>query len=165
MIESTSSQILSVAESCATAKKSWHFHIMSPECLLNKTGKYVLILENSTDQELYQCLSDTPYMDIGKTLVQLLHGNDVIKTETEPKLFPPSPEVSKILKRAKQSNDNGKFWHHHMLFPNCMYNQNPGQWTIVFEDQANKEVITSLSDTEPKNDLQYIENLFYEQKK
>jgi hypothetical protein len=104
-------------------------------------------------------------MDIGKTLVQLLHGNDVIKTEAEPKLLPPSLEVIKIIKRAQDSNKAGKFWHHHMLFPDCIYNKNPGQWAIVFEDQVNKEVITSLSADEPKNDLQYIENLFYQQKK
>ena len=165
MIKSTSSQIVGIAESCAASMKSWHFHLMSPECLLNKTGKYALILENGTDHETYECLSESPYMDIGKNLVQLLHGNDVIKTEVEPKLLPPSPAVSKILVRAKQSNGRGKFWHHHMLFPDCAYNKNSGQWAIVFEDQENKEVIISLSDAEPKNDLQYIENLFYQQKK
>lgn len=165
MIESTSSQILDIAESCASTKESWHFHIMSPECLLNNTGKYALILENITNKQTYQCLSDRPYMDIGKTLVQFLHGNDVIKKEAEPKLSPPSPNVSKILEQAKRANSEGKFWHHHMLFPDCAYNKNQGQWAIVFEDQDNQEVITSLSENEPKNDLQYIENLFYQQKK
>ena len=52
-----------------------------------------------------------------------------------------------------------------MLFPYCKFNKNKGKWTIIFEDKEKNEIIESITDTEPKTDLQYIEALFYSQKK
>lgn len=52
-----------------------------------------------------------------------------------------------------------------MLFPNCMFNKNKDKWAIIFEDQERNEIIESVTDKEPKTDLQYIESLFYSQKK
>jgi len=146
--------------------KKWHFHILTPECQLNDTDKYVLVLENTTDNKEYCVYSDEPYMDIGKELVQLLHGNDVIKSKEEKKdLDPASKKVIEILKRAKELTEKNIFWHHHMLFPGCKFNKHQDKWVIVFEDPEKGNIIESVSDLEPKNDLQYIEDLFYKQKK
>lgn len=146
-------------------KKKWHFHILTPECQLNDQKSYALIIENGTDNEVFICYSEKPYMDIGRELVQLLHGNDVIKKEGEEHKNPPSQDVKKLLKRAGELINKGKFWHHHMLFPYCRYNKYKNKWTIIFEDKENNEIIESVTDSEPKNDLQYIEALFYSQKK
>lgn len=154
-----------LAKECARSGKSWHFHILTPECKLNSSGKYALVLENTTDGKEYIVYSDTPFMGIGKTLITLLHGNDVMKGETEPKPTPPSKMVERILTRVKELMAKGIFWHHHMLFPGCKYNTHGDQWVIVFEDKEQGEIIESVSDSEPKSDLQYIEGLFYGQKK
>lgn len=149
----------------ATGKK-WHFHILTLDCQLNEKGGYALVLENTSDNEAFVCYSDEPYMDVGKELVKLLHGDDVVEDDKEkPRVSKPSPKVEKILERAKQLNTKGKSWHHHMLFPGCKFNKNTDRWTIIFEDKEADEVIESVSNDEPKGDLQLIETLFYQQKK
>ena len=165
MIETTVDEIKRIAREYAQKGIKWHFHILTPECKLNEVKEYVLILENAVDEKCYACFSPTPYMNIGKELVQLLHGNDVIKSEDETKVVPPSTQVEKLLLRANSLTEKGIFWHHHMLFPYCKYNKNKGKWMILFEDMENNEVIESISESEPKNDLQHIEALFYSQKK
>ena len=99
-------------------------------------------------------------MDIGKELVQLLHGKDVMKSQTEMKEVPPSSGVKKLLARAKELNKQGKFWHHHMLFPTACLIKMMGNGPIIFEDQERSEIIESITASEPKTDLQYIESLF-----
>lgn len=165
MTKTTIDEIKKTAEEYSLKGVKWHFHILTPECQLNDVKKYALILENSRDETIYVCYSTEPYMNIGKELVQLLHGSDVIKDKDEKKEIPASAQVEKLLSRAKILNEQGKFWHHHMLFPYCKYNKNKGKWTILFEDKENNEVIEGVTDNEPKNDLQYIEALFYNQKK
>lgn len=161
----TVDEIRELAETFARSGKAWHFHILTPECQINSSGKYTLVLENTTDGKENIVYSDTPFMDIGKTLVTLLHGNDVVKEETETKPSPPSEMGEKIITRAKALMEKRIFWHHHMLFPGCKYNAYDDQWVIVFEDKEKGKIIESISDTEPKSDLQHIEGLFYSQKK
>ncbi len=165
MIKTTIDEIKRIAKGYVLNGIKWHFHILTPECKLNNVNEYSLILENAKNENIYICLSPTPYLVVGKELVQLLHGTDVIKGKNEKKEVQPSVQVKKILERAKALNERGIFWHHHMLFPYCKFNQNKGKWTILFEDKENKCVIESISETEPKGDLQYIEALFYDQKK
>lgn len=158
-------QIKKQAAQLQDSGKKWHFHILTPECQLNETNDYALILENTTDNEAWICYSDKPYMGIGQELVKLLHGDDVVKSDGDTKPSAPSPEVEKLLERAKDLNKKGEFWHHHMLFPGCMFNKHQNKYVIIFEDQENSKVIKSITDAEPKNDLQHIEGLFYAQKK
>jgi len=166
MKQITIEQIKQKAEKFASSGKKWHFHILTPACQLNDESNYALILENTTNNKSFACRSDEPYMDIGKELVKLLHGDDVVKDDNqETKVSEPSPQVQKILEKAKQLNDAGKSWHHHMLFPDCRFNKHQDKWTIIFEDKEAGEIIESVSDDEPKGDLQHIETLFYQQKK
>lgn len=166
MKNATIKEIKQKAKELVTTKKKWHFHILTPECQLNDEDNYALVLENTTDDESFVCRSDEPYMDIGKELVKLLHGDDVVDDKAQKvEKAEPSEQVQKILSRAKQLNSEGKAWHHHMLFPNCRFNKHQGKWTIIFEDKESGEVIESVSDNEPKGDLQHIETLFYQQKK
>ncbi len=165
MIKSTIEEIKKTAQEYATSGIKWHFHILTPECKLNTTKEYALILENASNDTKYVCYSETPYMTIGKELVQLLHGKNVIKKDEEKKELPPSPQVEKLIQRAKELTEKGIFWHHHMLFPYCSFNNQKGKWVIIFEDKENNTIIESISETEPKSDLQHIEALFYSQKK
>lgn len=162
----TVEKIKTTAEQLSKLGKKWHFHILTPECQLNDKNSYALILENVSDSETFVCDSDQPYMDIGKELVKLLHGKDVVKdSRQESRKVKPSAQVERILEKAKQLNKAGKAWHHHMLFPGCKFNRHSDRWVIIFEDKEVNEIIESVSDDEPKNDLQHIETLFYQQKK
>jgi len=163
MIKASKDTILQTAQTLSQQKKSWHFHILTPQCQLNETNKFALILENCTDSKSYVTYSEKLYMTAGKVLIQVLHGDDVIQ-ETKTEHIPPSTEVKKLLKRAKELKELGTFRHHHMLFPDFIFNKNKGKWTIIFEDQEKNEIIEKISDDEPKNDLQHIEALFYRQK-
>jgi len=165
MIKTSIDQIKGLAKKLAVDKKSWHFHILTPECHLSTTEQYALIVENSTDKKTYACYSDKPYMGVGEVFVKLLHGDDVMQNKAKAeKLTSPSKPVKKLIKRAKKLNQQGKFWHHHMLFPDCIFNDS-GKWLILFEDQDKDEVLKSATDNEPKSDLKHIETLFYNQKR
>jgi hypothetical protein len=157
--------IKSKASELAKEGKRWHFHILTPECQLNEKDGYALIVENTSDGEGFVCYSDEPYMGVGKELVKLLHGDDVVDSGDDEELSEPSGQVKRILKRAKELNEKGVAWHHHMLFPGCVFNKHEGKFVIVFEDKEAGIVIESVSDQEPKGDLQHIETLFYQQKK
>jgi len=165
MKNSTINEIVQKAKEFSGSGKKWHFHILTPECQLNKKGGYVLVLENTRDNEVFVCYSDEPYMDAGKKLVKLLHGEGVVRENKQEELQPPSFQVARILEKAKQLNSLGKGWHHHMLFPGCKFNSHQDKWVIIFEHKEAGEIIESVSDEEPKGDLKHIETLFYQQKK
>ena len=140
---------------------SWHFHMLTSACQLNESGRFAFILENSTDSEVFVTYSDAPYMDLGKKLVKLLHKGVLDKKSKaiRPKI---SHGAKKIITRAKKLNQQGKFWHHHMLFPDCIFNDS-GKWLIVLEDQETGQVLRAVSDKEPTADLKEIEVLYYQQ--
>lgn len=158
--------IKELAGKYAEEGKDWHFHILVPECRFNQSKRYAFILENSTDNQAYVYYSNRPEMDTGKELVKLLHGKDVVKNESNKEAMSNLPEKAlRIIERAKQLNKKGKFWHHHLLFPNCRFNDSKGDWMIVLEDQEAGKILKSRYGSEPKAVLKEIETLFYTQKK
>ena len=161
----TIKSILELAKRWQSEGKSWHFHILTPECLLNKTKKYVLLVENTTDNQSEQVFSNQPYMNIGQELVKLLHGNKVMSRNNNVEQNPLSETVRQLLIRANELSAKQLFWHHHMLFPECRYNSHKGQWVIVFEDPEQGTILESVSTEEPLVALQHIEHAFYHQKK
>ena len=165
MKEISIEQIKVLAEKFSKNDTKWHFHILTPTCLLNTEKQYALVLEDTTNNNSYVCYSEKPYMGVGEVLVKLLHGNDVVKDKSEKKELSPSENVKKILKRANELSRKGVFWHHHMLFPDCIFNKDREKWAIIFEDPEKNMIIKSVSDKEPKSDLQHIEALFYKQKR
>ena len=161
MIKTTPEKIKQIAIGFQQAGKKWHFHILTPQCLLNDTGQFAFVLENTTDNINYISITDKPEMELGKQLVQYLHGDDITqKNESTEEI---SQKAKKILKRAKDLNESGKHWHHHMLFPDCIYNNHKGEWAVIFEDPETKEILEIISPTEPKADLHHIEHLYYKQ--
>ncbi len=143
-------------------KKAWHFHLLTPACKFNKKDKFAFILENTTENEIYVHYSAAPVLELGKELLSLLHGVNVLKKENQSQKQ--SPTLQTILKKARELNQQGKFWHHHMFFPNCIFNKNKGKWVILFEDQETNQIIESIYNSEPKEDLKQIETLYYQQK-
>ncbi len=161
--EKTLEEIVSIAEGLATKGKHWHFHILAPDCKLNGGDDFVLMVEDTARQEFFTFHTDSKPSEVGKRLVQLLHGKEVMVGEATPIGYNPSKEIREMVDRAKKLNDEGKAWHHHVLFPDCKFNTSE-KWTILFEYPESAEPLRSVSDTEPKEGLKQIETLFYQGK-
>lgn len=159
-------EIINEAKRCVKDGKHWHFHILTQGCQLNEHPGFSLIIEIPSENRQRVFYSDNRPMAAGKELIQLLHGNDVVQGNGEPAHDGSlSPNAEIIIARARQLSENGKFWHHHVLFPDCVFNKDKGRWTILFEDQEKGGTLKSVSDDEPKAELKQIETLFYQQDK
>src|SRR3990172_2016508 len=156
-------EIVKLAEKLKKDGKKWHFHLLTPECVFNKEGSYPLVLENSSDRQTLVNYSEAKQEEAGKILLELLHG---IKTDESYKKTESatSLEISNMAKRAGELTERGIPWHHHALFPDCIFNKSGGYWVLMLEDPETKEVLESVTDYKPDADLQLIEPLFYKQK-
>jgi hypothetical protein len=167
MEQVTIQKIKGVAKKLDNASKKWHFHILSPGCIYNQKVKFALVLENVSDDEQYVAYTVERPSKVGKRLVEMLHGKVVSKSRRKPSkrsIKKLSNDVQNMVVRMKQLNEAGVSWHHHMLFPDCLFNTNRGKWTIIFEDPEKREVQEYSSKKEPKAALKVIEPLFYAQK-
>ena len=90
----------------------------------------------------------------------LLHGSEVFDDVAKRSDHQPSTIVQAILKRAKELNEKGIAWHHHMLFPDCQFNSHPGKFCLMLEDPETGKTYESVTDQEPIFDLQQIEPLY-----
>lgn len=163
MIETTIEDIVQKAKQFQSEGKKWHFHMLTPGCTFNESNRQALVLENTTDSETYVVYSESRHMAEGKELVQLLHGASVVSGEGTG-----SPEnneaVNEMARRAEELNEKGIHWHHHMLFPDCIYNKHKGSWCLMMEDPETGKTLEHVSKAEPKDALRRIEVLFYAQK-
>ena len=64
MKEITFEEILQKARKYNYENKDWHFHFLTPKCIFNDKGKFVVILENSTDGEKFITLFDSKPTDL-----------------------------------------------------------------------------------------------------
>ncbi len=145
------------AESFHRQGLKWHFHILTPDCKFNEDSRYVFIIESPTRTYVYY--SNKAEKELGKELVPLLHGSKVLKEEATTSNHQPSEKVLKIIQLAKYLNEQGKEWHHHVLFPGCIYNKNSPKFTLIFEGA--EEVLENVTQNEPTADIKLIEPLFY----
>lgn len=165
MKEISIKQLMCIAKKLESDKKKWHFHMLTPACFFNEhKDKHAFILENESEKQSFVVYSDKRYMEEGKELVKSLHGNKIIENK-KTDLEITDENVKLVLKKAAKLNEQGVSWHHHMLFPNCIFNKHKGQWNITFEDSQENKIIEFLSKDEPKNNLRAIESLFYQQKR
>ena len=141
--------------------KSWHFHMLTPGCTLNqRDDKHALVLEDRTDDKTWVVYSDQEEVKLGQVLVKMLHGDTILDKE-EATRSPTDPGLASILKRIEGLNETAEIWHHHMLFPDCVFNNYPGKWTILIEDESKNETIELLYDEEPVDDLRQIEVRYF----
>lgn len=163
----SAAKILSTTKKLNKDGKRWHFHILVPGCVFNKDKRFALILENTSDNEQFVLFSLKKPAKTGQKLVEMLHGKGISKKKKKvPKPTKKlSPKVEKMIKRAAELNAKGFSWHHHVLFPDCMFNKDSRYWTLVFEDSINNEVIEERFKDEPKEALSKIEPLYYAQDK
>ena len=162
----TVKEIIKTAERLKKQERKWHFHILTPGCTFNKDKRFVLILENASDKEQFVHFSLKKPAKTGQKLVEMLHGVNTKtpsarSTRSGLKL---SPKVNQMVERAIELNNKGFAWHHHLLFPDCIFNKDSRYWTLVFEDPLNGKVIEEMSNEKPKEVLKKLEPLFYAQR-
>jgi hypothetical protein len=136
----------------------WHFHILSPTCCFNENGTYAIILEGDSGDPLV-CYSDKPEKELGAELSPLLHNPKSAEAQEQTI----TAEQQRILDAAKELNEHSTKWHHHVLFPGCMFNDQPGTFCLILENPETSETLKAMSDTEPRHMLKQLEPLFYKQ--
>lgn len=139
----------------------WHFHVMSPECMLNTNDKYAFVLESPSDGLIMVHLSDKAEKDLASELSPLLHGSDVMDSKATAEGYSPSEIVLQMKERALDLNEKNVQWHHHMLYPDCVFNGYSPNHVLMIEDSSTGEAILSITEEDPKDDLKQIENLYF----
>jgi hypothetical protein len=152
------------AHGLASRGKNWHFHILTPNCLLNLKQRYAFIFEDVESKQYFVHYSDQMESELGRELAPMLHGEKVLQREEENDKYAPSETVQHMLSRAGELSKLRMEWHHHLLFPGCQYNKNASKYTLVFEDPETRATIENTTGSEPSDDLKLIEKLFYAQK-
>jgi hypothetical protein len=161
--ERTVSQVIEIARRCKDAGKGWHFHVLPPGCHFSpQPERFVLVMENRSDEETFAVYGDDPFIEASQELVTLLHG-DTILDKKKGKTQSSNPAIQQVLERAQACIECGIYWHHHMLFPNCVFNQHAGMWNLVFKDPETGEVLETLYPEEPLADLCRLEVLYFSQ--
>ena len=165
----TSKKILKTARGLDKEGKRWHFHILTPGCVFNKDKRFALILENTSEKEQFIHFYLKKPSKTGQKLVEMLHGMGISKkgkiSDVTLKNTKLSAKVELMVKRAIELNLKGFSWHHHVLFPDCMFNKDSRYWTLVFENPLDNEAIEERFKEEPIEALSQIEPLNYVQKK
>jgi hypothetical protein len=165
MIEASEQQLISKAQELNALGSRWHFHLLTPDCGFNERNGFVLILEDSEKGEQYFNDSEKKQEQTSKLLLELLHGIKADEKDDTLNVNEISDGVRKIESRAKELIEKGIRWHHHALFPDCVFNDKNGKWKIILEDPETREVLESVTDYKPEEDLKIIEPLFYHQDK
>jgi hypothetical protein len=175
--------VVDAAQQAAAEGRKWHFHILSPTCCFNSKGDhYALVVEISPgssqgsltqepdqntlprEQTTLIAYSTERPAEQGKRLVALLHGEKILEGTGSPERAQ-NEAASTILVRARNLSARRIPWHHHMLFPDCTLNPNPGMWNLLFEDPETGEQLNALYHDEPVHDLREVEALFNAQQK
>ena len=163
MEEMTLAEVLEKAKLWQAQEKSWHFHVLAPDCVFNeRRDQYALVLENRTDNQTYVLYGADNYAQVSQVLVKMLHGESILD-KNKGTTSSGHEKMRTILQKAQEFNREHVPWHHHMLFPDCIFNKHQGWWNIVFEDKDKGEVSEVLYDQEPVDDLRSIELLYFEQ--
>ena len=163
LIETSIEEIQEKAKVWHASGKEWHFHMMLPGCVYNeRQHKQAFVLENTSDGEAFVFYSDEPQKEVYHALLLLLHGSDIMD-EDKWRADTVSDAIRPILRRAIELNQHRVAWHHHILFPGCMYSQDMAKWAIAFEDPETGEATEIVYEEEPVGEFRQIELLFFDQ--
>lgn len=124
-----------------------------------KNNKHAFVLENISDKKIFVVFAENPNKELGEKLVKLLHGKNIVNTAPKSRML--SKKTKNILDRAKKLVESNTPWHHHMLFPQCIFNKHKGKWNLILEIPTESKVIENISEKEPIKELQAIENMYY----
>lgn len=143
MKEVSMEEIRAHAHKMHAMQEPWHFHMLSSHCILNAKKRYAFVFEGKETLVFY---SETPQKEAGKALVTMLD-----------KHVKENGLAAGITAQAKLFIEQGEDWHHHKIYPHCVFNKHPGKWGVLLE--RDETVIEQFFDEEP--DICKIETLFY----
>lgn len=148
---------LDLAERLTSSQHRWHSHVLTPDCARNPFPRYAIVIEDDHAHRVYVATSES-FPDVDKDLVKMLHGPDIIDRQSATAAAGARTE-SPILDRVSAIDRAGRSWHHHMCFPACAFNPEPGRWTI--EVEAGRSSWSESWDEEPADVLREIEVMFF----
>jgi hypothetical protein len=143
-------------------KTSWHFHALHPGCIFNsRIDKHAFVLENRTNDETFVVYSDNEFNKLSQELLKLKYDNNILDKSSVSKRSKINT-TQPILEQIKKYSSDHISWHHHMLFPDCIFNRHSGKWNIVLEGQG-QDIFEAIYDEEPRGILQQIEIAYFEE--
>ncbi len=156
--EITLASCAELAERLQAAGTPWHSHALIPGCAYNPYARYAVVIEDDKNKRAFVAASEQ-FPEVDKTLVRMLHGDDIL-AEQRTAASTGKHVGSQVLDRLLDIERRRARWHHHMCFPDCSFNQDPGTWLILVESEEG-----SFSESwpeEPVDVLREIEVKFFQ---
>lgn len=148
-----------LAKSLKAESHRWHSHAIWPGCVESPYPDYAVVIEDSESGRSFISASET-FPEVDKVLVRMLHGDDILDPGRSHGATG-APIESKVLDKVRAAVAKGASWHHHMCFPDCIFNRVPGKWTILVE--SDDHACWEAWDTEPTDVLWELEILCFSQ--
>jgi hypothetical protein len=147
-------ELVTKAQGIAAAGARGHIHTTLPGCRLTGDARRAIVLEATDDGAVYGFFDLAPIEERARPIAILLHGADSVPDDHET-LEPASDAVNTMADRMRAGKG-----HFHILNPFCLANPEPGQWTILFEDD-DLGVLQSATADRPLADIRLVERLIY----
>lgn len=151
------SRCIALAKSLQAESRPWHSHALWPGCVENPFSDYGVVIEDPDGGTSYAAASEG-FPEVDKQLVRMLHGDDILDPDRAAGASK-GPAESSVLDQARTAIARGSAWHHHMCFPDCAFNREPGRWTILLETDGNAS--WESWDSEPTDVLWELEILCF----
>jgi|GEM_PF-589346 len=156
--------VLDLAVNLQQTGQAWHSHVLPPgtKCRHNPyPDNYAIVIEDDTRSQAYIAPSDG-FPQVDKQLVRMLHGDDILEVVENSAAMREKIAACQLLQKLRKLHDEGRDWHHHMCFPKCIFNPNPGRWSIIIESgMAGRDYFYESWNDEPLAILREIELLFF----
>ncbi len=136
---------------------NWHIHVLSPGCRYNPFSDFYCMVIEDNDQHIAYLATSVVFPEADKILVRLLHGDAIL--DSPPDCRHESALNSSAVKLVEELQENQHAWHHHMHFPDCMLNPEPGRWAISIESESVRHY--EIYDAEPTGPLNVIESIYF----
>ena len=164
MQEVSKSKAIKLVESFQDTHQTWHYHLLIPGCQFNTSTKSLILIENLYSNQSYIVISDAAAMELSNKLATMLHGKDAMDKANTKTGYKPTEEMAAILILIADLSAQKMIWHHHVLFPGCKFNNHSEKYELCVEDPRNSTRLSSISQSEPIENLKQIESAFYAQK-
>lgn len=162
MIELTVEEARKKAKELQHSGHNWHFHVLFPGCVFNENDQvFSLVMEDRMADVTYVVYSEEGLTWFGNEMMSNYFSQiypDPEEMESRPKI-----EGNEILDQCRKLQHEGVAWHHHMLYPDCIFNQHKGKWNLVFESVEAGLNLNQTSEEEPLEILQELEFAYFKQ--
>ncbi len=161
MQEITIEQVRAKARELQQKGQKWHVHALFPGCVFSKQpDKHAFVLEDRSSDLTYVTYSDKGFAELSHELLKLRYGEKILEKPANEARQDIS--ANPLLNQCREFQRNQLPWHHHMLFPDCIFNEHRGKWNIVLEGGEPAICINELSDEEPLALLRELEIGYFE---